>query len=60
MIELADLLGNQASRVRVVDVDDEPESKRKYSDRVPVLTVDDDFVCAHRLDRERVRRYLAD
>jgi hypothetical protein len=60
MIGLADLLGDFASAVRVVDIDTDPELTRKYFDRIPVLTVDGDFVCAYRLDIERVRRYLAD
>jgi hypothetical protein len=60
MIELAALLGEFAARVQVVDIDGDPELTRRYSDRIPVLTVDGDFVCAHRLDIERVHRYLTD
>ena len=56
--ELANLLGDHAHRVQVVDVDSERELVRKYSDRVPVLCIDGDFVCAHRLDGDRVKRYL--
>jgi hypothetical protein len=58
MIELAELLGARAASVQVVDIDGDPSLSRKYSERIPVLTVDDDFVCAYRLDVERVRRYL--
>jgi Glutaredoxin-like domain (DUF836) len=58
MYELAALLGEQAAVVQVVDIDGDLELTRKYFDRIPVLTVDDDFVCAYRLDVERVRRYL--
>jgi hypothetical protein len=58
MIELAGLLGQHASSVQVVDIDTDPELTRKYFDRIPVLTVDGDFVCAYRLEIERVRRYL--
>jgi hypothetical protein len=58
-IELAELLGaERAAQVRVVDIDGDAELTRKYFDRIPVLTVDDEFVCAYRLDRERVGRYL--
>jgi hypothetical protein len=60
MIGLAELLGDRAASVQVVDIDADPGLSRKYSDRIPVLTVDDDFVCSYRLDVERVRRYLAD
>jgi thiol-disulfide isomerase/thioredoxin len=58
MHELAELLGEHAAAVRVVDIDGDPELTRKYFDRIPVLTVDGDFVCAYHLDGERVRRYL--
>jgi glutaredoxin len=60
IVELAELLGNRGAAVRVVDIDSDSALLRKYSDRIPVLTIDDDFVCAHKLDAKRVRRYLAD
>lgn len=59
MEELAALLGpKEAARVRVVDIDADPELERKYSSRIPVLTADGDFVCAYRLDKDRVTAYL--
>lgn len=60
MIELAELLGPAAARVRVIDITDDPELERKYGTRIPVLLADGDFVCAYRLDVERVRGYLID
>jgi hypothetical protein len=51
-------LGDFAAAVQVVDIDDDPELTRRYSDRIPVLTVDGDFVCAYRLDVARERGYL--
>jgi hypothetical protein len=60
MHALAELLGDAAAAVHVVDIEGNPELTRKYADRIPVLTVDDDFVCAYRVDVERVRRYLTD
>jgi hypothetical protein len=58
MIALADLLGERAAAVSVVDIESDEALHRKYFDRIPVLTVDGDFVCQYRLDVERVRRYL--
>jgi hypothetical protein len=55
--ELAEVLGPQAP-VQVVDIDGEPELERKYGTRIPVLLADGEFVCAYRLDPERVRGYL--
>ena len=58
MVELAQLLGDRAAAVRVADIDQDPDLMRKYFDRIPVLTIDGDFVCAYRLDAARVLRYL--
>lgn len=59
MQELADLLGPaRAAQVQVVDIDGNPELVRKYSMRIPVLTADGDFVCAYRLDKDRVVAHL--
>lgn len=58
MIELAELLGPAAAAVSVVDIGGDPELERKYGQRIPVLLADGEFVCAYRLDIERVRAYL--
>jgi len=57
-LELAALLGERSAQVQMIDIDSDVELGRKYASRIPVLTIDGDFVCAHRLDVERVRRYL--
>ena len=58
--ELADLLDPAAAAaVRVIDIEGDPELERKYAQRMPVLLADGEFVCAYRLDRERLRAYLA-
>ena len=57
--ELAELLGPQAAAaVEVVDIDGQPELERRYATRIPVLTADDEFVCAYRLEAQRVRAHL--
>ena len=54
--ELAELLGSEAAAsVQVVDIEGQPELERRYGSRIPVLTADDEFVCAYRLDVERVK-----
>jgi Glutaredoxin-like domain (DUF836) len=54
--ELAELLGPEAAMaVQVVDIEGRRELERKYGTRIPVLLADGEFVCAHRLDAERVR-----
>ncbi|HEX2492818.1 MAG TPA: glutaredoxin family protein [Steroidobacter sp.] len=48
----------QAEQVRVIDVSQDPALERKYGLRIPVLTADGAFVCAYRLDIERVQAIL--
>jgi hypothetical protein len=59
IVELAERMGSRAASVQIMDVDSDPELQRRYGDRVPVLVVDDAFVCAARLDAERVERLLS-
>ena len=57
--ELAEVLGPEAAAaVEVVDIDGRPELDHRYGTRIPVLTADGEFVCAYRLDAERVRACL--
>jgi predicted thioredoxin/glutaredoxin len=52
--ELSQLLGDDISSVEVVDVASDPKLEERYGRRVPVITADGEFVCAYRLDRDRV------
>jgi Glutaredoxin-like domain (DUF836) len=57
--ELASVLGPAATaHVNVVDITDHDDLERRYGAKIPVLTADDDFVCAYFLDRDRVTAYL--
>jgi hypothetical protein len=57
--ELAELLGPAAAAaVQVVDIEGDPDLERRFGTRIPVLLADGEFVCAHRLDAERVRAHL--
>jgi len=56
--ELAELLGPAAKDVGVVDISGDPTLERKYGTRIPVLTIDGEFVCDYRLNRERVKGWL--
>jgi hypothetical protein len=58
LADLAELLGaEEATRVEVVDISQDPALERKYGTRIPVLLANGDFVCDYRLDVERVNRY---
>ena len=59
MTELALVLGSAASAdVQVIDISDNDDLERRYGSKVPVLTADDDFVCAYYVDHDRVAAYL--
>ncbi|HSN73042.1 MAG TPA: glutaredoxin family protein [Steroidobacteraceae bacterium] len=55
---LAGLLAGRDWPIEIVDVDSDPALAERYGLRIPVLCVDGDFVCAYRLDVDRVRRRL--
>ncbi|HTY50351.1 MAG TPA: glutaredoxin family protein [Steroidobacteraceae bacterium] len=44
--------------IRVVDVDSDPELARRHGLHVPVLLLDGQVVCRHRLDEDELRRLL--
>jgi acyl-CoA synthetase (NDP forming) len=56
--ELAAMLGPAAVHAEVVDISADATLERKYGARIPVLLADGEFVCAYRLDRDRVARLL--
>jgi hypothetical protein len=59
LMELAQTLGPEtAGQVQVVDVDSSPALAEKYGGRVPVLLANGEFLCAYRLDQERLAAYL--
>ena len=57
--ELSDVLGSQFGQIGVFDISADEALERKYGSRIPVLLIDDEFVCAIRLDRARVQAYLS-
>ena len=44
--------------LEVVDVDSDPQLKRRYGLEVPVLLLDGTVVCRHRLDLSELTRLL--
>ncbi len=56
--DLARLIRRHPVSVRVVDVDTDPELRRRYGLRIPVLVAGEEEVCATRLDPDRVRALL--
>lgn len=58
LLELTELLGEQGVAVQVRDITGDGDLERKYGNRIPVLLIDGEVVCAYRLDRARVQAYL--
>lgn len=59
LFELVALLGpERASQVSVQDISGDADLERRYGQRIPVLLVEDEFVCSLRLDAARVRAWL--
>ena len=58
MDELVEVLGSSAALVEVRDITGEIDLERRYGARIPVLLIDEEFVCAYRLDRERLQPYI--
>ncbi len=42
-----------------IDVDDDPLLARRYNELVPVLALDDEEICHHRLDEARLKGFFA-
>jgi hypothetical protein len=49
-----DVLVRRRARIKVLDIDDEPEWQAAYSDRVPVVCYDGRELCHYHLDAEAV------
>lgn len=56
--ELVEILGPLAEQVQLQDISGDTELERKYGQRIPVLLIDGEFVCAYRLDRARLQAFL--
>jgi predicted thioredoxin/glutaredoxin len=59
LLELAALKNSvQLPAIDVVDVDSDPALARRYGLNVPVLLLDGEIVCRHRLDVPELQRLL--
>ena len=56
------LMGLQSSlrfEIHQIDVDDDPLLARRYNELVPVLALEDEEICHHRLDEAVLKGFLA-
>jgi glutaredoxin len=59
LLALQLLLQARDFAVDVVDVDRDPESRRRYGHKIPVLLLGGELVCRGHLDAEEVHKALA-
>ena len=57
--QLQELLEGQAHTLNLVDVDSNPDVRRKFGDKVPVLSGEHGELCHYELDRQSLLRYLS-
>ena len=55
---LADITEGHVVTIRTVDIDGDPDLKRRYGLRIPVLTLSGEEICSARLDADRIRLLL--
>jgi hypothetical protein len=58
LAELEPMVRGRA-RISVRDVDEDPEWRSAYGERVPVVCLDDQEICHYRLDRRAVWEKIA-
>ena len=54
--QLQSYLGSGAPVIEILDVDRDPDLKRRFGHKVPVLMLDGEVVCFGRFDRAEVER----
>ena len=57
--ELAVLLAPFDERIEVRDVDADPQARRRFGLKIPVLTMNGSLICQGRLDAAAITRLLA-
>ena len=54
--QLQSFLGGGGPAIEILDVDRDPELKRRFGHKVPVLMLDGEVLCFGRFDRAEVER----
>ena len=45
--------------IKLVDIDSDPDLKKRFNDKIPVLFVDGVEICHYKLNQKKLIRYLA-
>lgn len=56
--ELEAMPVSKTGTIKLVDIDTDPDLKKRFNDKIPVLFVDDVEICHYKLNRKRLIRHL--
>jgi hypothetical protein len=45
--------------IKLVDIESDPDLKKRFNEQIPVLYVDDVEICHYKLNQKKLIRYLA-
>ena len=45
--------------IKLVDIDNDPDLKKRFNNQIPVLFVDDVEICHYKLNKKNLLRFLA-
>ena len=57
--ELQAMPASKTGIIKLIDIDSDPDLKKRFNDKIPVLFVDDVEICHFRLNQEKLIRHLA-
>ncbi len=45
--------------IKLIDIDSDPDLRKQFKDKIPVLFIDDVEICRYKLNRKKLIRHLA-
>ena len=57
--ELEAMAMSKKGTIKLVDIDNDPDLKKRFNNQIPVLFVDDVEICHYKLNKKNLLRFLA-
>jgi len=57
--ELEAMAMSKKGMIKLVDIDNDPDLKKRFNNQIPVLFVDDVEICHYKLNKKNLLRFLA-
>ena len=57
--ELEAMTLSKTGTIKLVDIDNDPDLKKRFNNQIPVLFVDDVEICHYKLNKKNLLRFLA-